>query len=86
MKDGRSFKQYISDGPPQAINGVTWGPYKWSYRWETGIQPVSGVIIEFFELVGAHLVVIHQKTGEYSKKANLPTGSMYVVYLPIYFP
>ena len=56
-------------------------------NWD-GIKPtpISGAIIKFFELVGAHLVVIHRKTGEYSKKANLPTGSMYMVYLPIYFP
>ena len=40
-------KALVNLGAPQkpVMHGVTWGPYKWLYKWETGgMTPVIGVI------------------------------------------
>ena len=54
MKKFRAF--YKVRPEPIVRSGGTWGPYKWSYKWVTGVlTPKSGVITPFITRRGPTL-------------------------------
>ena len=55
--DGFAWDAFLQGGPPTSYKW-NYNPYKWPYKWVTGvITPISGVITLLITGRGAHLVV-----------------------------